>query len=186
MIINLKFDLQRVGAVYDKPIIKNMGNQLKPYCLIDTGANTPVWCRGEKDLKEYYPDCIKMDAIFIVSGFGTGKEIASVYKIPQFKLSDGKAQIVYNDMLIAVIKRDFAFHMIVSYTMLNKFNIGINTFSNKNMIHSLNPSFKIASYSGEYHMRPKYLDLSEYDNIENIEQYYKTDKILDSIYIFTQ
>jgi hypothetical protein len=186
MIINLKFNLQRGGSTYDKPIIKNIDGELNPLCLIDTGANTPVWCRGEADLKEYYPDCVKENSVFIISGFGTGIEIADVYKIPDFVLSDGKNKIYYKDLLIAVINRDFSFHMIISYTMLNKMNISIETFENKDNTHTIAPILNLNSLSEFYTIRPKYINLEKYENRNALIDYYHTDKIMDSIFIFNQ
>ena len=46
----------------DKPIIyvKNKEN-IKTACLIDTGANTPVWMLGEDYLKYRYPEAKKSE-----------------------------------------------------------------------------------------------------------------------------
>lgn len=77
---NLKFCIKRAKQSHD-----NFN------CLIDTGARVPVWCAAGKDLlMTYYPNCIKQNAKFILTGFGTGYEVADVYKIPDFILADSK------------------------------------------------------------------------------------------------
>lgn len=37
--------------------------------LIDTGADTPVWCKGEEEFIDIFPDGEKQDSKFILSGF---------------------------------------------------------------------------------------------------------------------
>lgn len=167
-------------------IITNVYSGRKGFnCLIDTGACVPVWCAGEQLLKTYYPDCSKMDAAFILNGFGKGSEVVPVYLIPQFVLSDGKQFIKYINIAIAVTERDFMFDMILSYSMFNKMNISIDTFTNKNGSHSIVPNLKIASLKDTYHVGCKRVDVSQH-NINQIVSRCGTQNILDSIYILNQ
>lgn len=178
--INLKFNLYRVKGIYNKPVIKNICNRYKMRCLVDTGARVPVWCSGEKELLSYYPSCQKQNAIFILSGFGKGYEIANVYTIPDFILSDGKSKIVFKNLVVAVIDKDFSIDLILSYTMFNKMNISIDTFSNRNSFHNVDPNFKVASQKSVYNVGYRLL------NTDNIISNFRSYNIIDDIYIFTQ
>ena len=182
---NLKFNIQRKNGSYDMPIIKfsHMNTQIE--CLIDTGARVPVWCAGEEELKSLFPNCSQQKAVFLLSGFGKGCEIAKVYVIPDFSLSDGKDIIHYKNLILAVINKDFSFSMILSYTMFNKMNLSIDTFTNRNGAHSINPNVKIAALKQQYHVGYRLKDLSGYDKNEIIQKCH-TEKILDSIYVFNQ
>lgn len=183
--INLKFDIQRRNAAYDMTIITMHSQDNEIDCLIDTGARVPVWCSGEQLLKVYYPKCNKQDAIFILRGFGNGYEVANVYLIPEFILSDGKNSIHYSNMLIAVTERDYSFDFILSYNMFHKMNISIDTFTNEKGMQKVTPNIKIASLKSQYYVGYKGIDMSQY-NRHNIRLAYGTENILDSIYIFNQ
>lgn len=183
----LKFDLiKRKNQTYDMTIITNVYSGRKKFnCLIDTGASVPVWCAGEQLLNTYYPNCIRYNGVFILNGFGKGSEIVPVYLIPEFVLSDGKQCIKYVNIMVAVTKRGFTYDMILSYSMFNKMNISIDTFTNKNGSHSIIPNLKIASQKSIYYVGYKLADLSEY-NQKIIRQKCGTSNILDSVYVFNQ
>lgn len=183
--INLKFNLQRLKNTYGLTIISNRHKNTKIGCLLDTGANVPVWCAGEESLKSYYHNCHKQDAVFLLRGFGRGYEIAKVYIIPDFILSDGKEEIHYNNLIVVVVERDFSFNMILSYTMFNKMNISIDTFTNRNGTHNVAPNLRISSVKDTYMVRYKLADLSNF-NKQTICQKCGTERILDSIYVFNQ
>lgn len=183
--INLKFNLKRGKNAYDMPLINITHKNTQIACLIDTGARVPVWCAGENELISYYPECKKLDAVFLLSRFGRGQEIAKVYMIPNFELSDGKNSIHYKNLLLAVINKDFSFNMILSYTMFNKLNISFDTYTNRNGTHNIHPNFKIASQKAIYNVGYKIADLSGYDQAKIIEKC-NTGNIVDSIYIFNQ
>lgn len=182
---NLKFNMQRRNGAYDMPIIKISHLNTQIECLVDTGARVPVWCAGEDELKSLYPNCIQDNSVFLLSGFGKGHEVAKVYTIPNFTLSDGKDAINYKNLSVAVINKDFSFSMILSYTMFNKMNISIDTFTNRNGAHSINPNIKINSLRDTYNTRYKLKDISDYDRLQIIKKC-NTENILDSIYIFNQ
>ena len=177
--------MQRVKNTYDMPIINIVHKNTQIQCLLDTGARVPVWCSGEEELKSYYKDSYEQNAVFLLSGFGKGQEMAKVYVIPDFELSDGKNTIHYKDLLIAVIDKDFSFNMILSYTMFNKMNMSINAFTTNDGAHKEAPNLTIASPNAIYHVRYKLADLSGYSQTA-IMQKCGTQNILDSIYIFNQ
>ena len=100
-------------------------------------------------------------------------------------MSDGKEEIHYNNLIVAVVERDFSFNMILSYTMFNKMNISIDTFTNRNGTHNVAPNLRISSVKDTYMVRYKLADLSNF-NKQTICQKCGTERILDSIYVFNQ
>ena len=54
---------------------------------------------------DIFPTARKMKYRFVLSGFGTGVEIADAYVVPDFYLSDGTEEIDYQNMLVAVTNR---------------------------------------------------------------------------------
>lgn len=70
----------------DRPIIyTDVANDMVIKCLIDTGADTPVWTSGERLFLKAFPDAeLVEDILFELGGFGKESELVSVYKIPKF------------------------------------------------------------------------------------------------------
>ena len=51
--------------------------------LFDTGASTPVWCRGFENFKDEFPEAEKMDYRFLLTGFGRSEaELVSFLENP--------------------------------------------------------------------------------------------------------
>lgn len=73
--------------------------------LIDTGADTPVWCKGVSELEDIFGDVVKLDSQFVLSGFGKEPEIVDVFRIPEFMLTDGTDSIRYENFVLAVTDR---------------------------------------------------------------------------------
>ena len=46
--------------------------------LIDTGADTPVWCKGLEELLDVFPGAEKKEPKYILSGFGREPEIVDL------------------------------------------------------------------------------------------------------------
>ena len=56
--------------------------------LLDTGAQTPVWCSGKDLFMTAYPEAVKTDYVSHITGFGSGFSTAEVYKIPVFVIEN--------------------------------------------------------------------------------------------------
>ena len=56
-------------------------------CLIDTGANIPVWTRGSQKLINAFQASLIKDKKFILSGFGKVAEKVDAFRISDFVLS---------------------------------------------------------------------------------------------------
>ena len=182
---NLKFNLKRVRGLYNKPVIKNVYRDYAYECLIDTGAAFPVWCVGEKQLKSMYPNCVDSKSVFMLGGFGKGVEIVPVYIIPNFILSDGRNSITFENLAVAVTCRDFSVHMILSYTMFSKMNISIDTFSNRNGFHNVEPNFKVAAKKSRYYIRSVKMS-KDTQSAMNLYKKLGNKDVIRNIYIFTQ
>ncbi len=106
---------------YSQKIIQNTARS-SYLILFDTGAGIPVWVSDIKLLFLEYPDAKKSNMKIPIGGFGKGRTLADVYLIPDFVLSDGKESLHYINLPIAVLKKDYSFEMIASFTMFNHLN----------------------------------------------------------------
>ena len=141
----------------DKPIIyvKNRGS-IKTACLIDTGANTPVWLLGENYLKHRYPEARKSDKKSILNGMGEKPVIdVPVWIIPEFILEDNAGNyLVYKNLYICVIDSDkFSFDMIIPLTMINRMDFSFTYTKSAN--YAL---FKISAEKRDFYTRPVYAE----------------------------
>lgn len=141
----------------DKPIIyvKNKDN-IKTACLIDTGANTPVWVLGEDYLKYRYPDAKKSEKKSILNGMGERPVMnVPVWIIPEFILEDNLGNcLVYKDLYVCVIDSDkFSFDMIIPLTMLNRMDFSFTYTESVN--YAL---FKISAAKQNFYTRPVYAE----------------------------
>ena len=63
----LKFQIEK----NDKAVLYfNSENGKEISCMIDTGANVPIWFMGEDFLKKKYPSAVKTDKITVIHGLG--------------------------------------------------------------------------------------------------------------------
>lgn len=81
---------------YDKPDL---------IYLIDTGADTPVWCKGEEEFLDVYKDAERIPVKFLLSGFGKGIDVVDVYRIPIFELTDGTQSVFFKNLVVAITNR---------------------------------------------------------------------------------
>ena len=86
----------------NRPSFRYESNNVKVDALLDTGAETPVWCKGEKKLMLAYPEAVKQDWKSEIRGFGKEAEDGAVYVIPEFSLTDGKTSYKITNLQIAV------------------------------------------------------------------------------------
>ena len=97
-------------------------------CLLDTGANIPVW-NGSVDLfLDTFKNCnpLKTDLYAQVGGFGIGTVRMPVYKLTNFVLTDGKQAFTFKDLHIAVEEnRKRSFDLLLTYSMFKSINIVI-------------------------------------------------------------
>lgn len=116
-----------------KPVIDYKGINI----LFDTGAGTPVWSRGIELFKIHFPDAVKKNYKFILSGFGRSQDelieflrefscvdnvnsdfLADVYSIPSFVLESKGDHIEWKNLNVAVTNRKAqGYHLILPSPM---------------------------------------------------------------------
>ena len=116
----LKFQIEK----NDKAVLYfNSENGKEISCMIDTGANVPIWFMGEDFLKKKYPSAVKTDKITVIHGLGENPLWdVPVWQIPEFILTDDEGEtLLFHDLLLPVIEAEqFSFNMLLPLTMLNR------------------------------------------------------------------
>ena len=108
-------------AGYIRPVFSLKNNIT---CLIDTGADTPVWTQGVERLHDaFHAEQIKDKRCFL-SGFGTGHEIVDVYRISDLELIGTGKKIVFKNIVVACISRPtMVADLILPNTAFNHMNV---------------------------------------------------------------
>ena len=134
-------------------------------CLIDSGADTPVWTQGAERLcKTFKAEQIKGKKFFL-SGFGTGYEIVDVYKIIDLELPGMGEKIIFKNITVACTSRPM---MVADLILPN------TAFSHMNvMLRNLDvgsPLVEIEHKKEEYYVNPIYSSVDK--------------KVVDRVYSF--
>ena len=133
-------------------------------CLIDTGANIPVWTRGADMLRAAYHAEIIDGKKFILSGFGKIAEKVDAYRIADFSIEaeDGD-KIVFKSMTIACTRRPaMVANLILPATAFRFMNYTVRNMGVET------PVVEIEHDREEYVISPVYSNL----NAEIIERVY--------------
>ncbi|MBR5969207.1 MAG: hypothetical protein IK016_02545 [Lachnospiraceae bacterium] len=86
----------------NRPTFLYVSNEEEITALFDSGAETPVWCAGERDFVAAYPDAKRLNWKTKIFGFGKDAEMAAVYVIPDFRLADGNEVYRIRNLQVAV------------------------------------------------------------------------------------
>lgn len=185
--ITLDIDLNRGKYAYGTTII-TIPNGMGSYeCLIDTGAYEAIWSGGITDFLINYPNAKKTSYVAYIGGFGKGRNIAPIYIIDDFILSDGNNEVHYKDIPIAILDKDYSFSMILGYSLFNKANISINTYTNRNGMHRIHPHMIISYPKQEIYVGSNKIDITKLP-VSKQGQFKENGitHILESIYTFSQ
>ena len=138
---------------YTRPVV-SLKKNVK--CLIDSGADTPVWTQGAERL-QHKLDAKKIEGKkFLLSGFGRGSEIVDVYEIHDLELKgyneNGEDdRIIFKNVAVACTSRP---NMVADLILPN------TAFSHMNlMIRNLDvesPVVEIGHKKEEYYVNPIY------------------------------
>ena len=124
-------------------------------CMVDTGANVPIWFMGEEFLQLRYPSSYKTDKLTIIHGLGKMPLVdVPVWMIPCFTITDDVGEtLMYHDLLIPVIKAErYSFNMLIPLTMLNRMKC---TFDYKKSAQF--GYFSIEADKEDFYVRPIYV-----------------------------
>ena len=125
-------------------------------CLIDSGADTPIWTKGAERLGRFYKSEKVAEKKFLLSGFGHGYEIVDVYKVSDVELSgvdeDGVGdKVVFKNIIVGCTSRP---SMVADLILPN------TVFSHMNLIlRNLNvqyPTVEIEHEKEDYFVNPIY------------------------------
>ena len=127
--------MKTIGLMCDKDSRKpkiRLEEHADLLCLIDTGADMPVWCRSVKIFLKAFPNAQKLNYRFVLTGFGGDKElpmveVTDVYMIPEFIFGSKNDNIICRGMLVAMSKRrGIGADLVLPYTMFEKSRITID------------------------------------------------------------
>lgn len=118
--LSFELDMSRSKPIFN---IVTSGNKIIT-CMLDTGAEIPVWCGNESLLSIFFPYKELVREKFPLGGFGKGYDKVDVYRIPLFRLGvDLRNFVVFKDLHIAVsYNRNFGCNLILSSTMFSRFD----------------------------------------------------------------
>lgn len=116
----------------NRPTFSYISNNEEVTALFDSGAEAPVWCVGEKAFVAAYPDAKRLEDETRIFGFGKEAEMATVYVIPDFSLTDCNEVYRIKNLQVAVcyhplIGCDF----VMSDTMFSKADTCIHRIGKK-------------------------------------------------------
>ncbi|MFG6346910.1 MAG: protease [Lachnospiraceae bacterium] len=134
--IKLEFPLN-VNLDSPRPIFKAFINNVPFRCMLDTGADIPVFCKGdllfEKSVGEM--DGVSKYKNSKIGGFGKTDEIVMLWNMDTFSLSDKKCAIDYKGMKIAVMnKPSIPCDIILSASMFMKMKYTIDCSIKKHLL----------------------------------------------------
>ena len=153
----------KVLSGYTRPVV-SIGEDIT--CLIDTGADTPVWTQGSETLHDVF-EAEKIEGKkFILSGFGKEPEVVDVYNVSDVVLGDGGDKVVFKNLTVACTERpNMVAYLILPATAFSHMDY---TVRNLDVESSL---IEIRHNKEEYFVHPIY---SSIDN-----------RIVDRVYSFT-
>lgn len=98
-------------------------------CMLDTGANIPVWNGSLSLFKHKFKECnpIKTKYYSSIGGFGEGSTDMPVYKLSNFELTNGNQKFTFKELYIAVEEnRKRNFDLLLTYSMFKSIHIIIS------------------------------------------------------------
>lgn len=134
--IELKFPLN-ITLDSPRPIFKAYINGIPFRCMLDTGADIPVFCKGALLFEELVKgmEGISKFRNLTVGGFGKMEESALLWNMDNFVLEDKSSSITYRGMKIAVMdKPAIPCDMILSASMFMKMRYTIDCSSRKHIL----------------------------------------------------
>ena len=116
----------------NRPSFQYVSNDTRIMALIDSGAETPVWCAGEEEFLAAYPDAVKQNWNSEIHGFGREPEEGLVYIIPEFVLSDQNTEYRIRNLQLVVCDHPLiGYDFVMSDTMFSNADTFIHRVGSK-------------------------------------------------------
>lgn len=139
----------KILAGYTRPVI-SLADDIT--CLVDTGADTPVWTQGSESLEKLFNAKQIAGKKFLLSGFGKDPEIVDVYDVSDVELTgDNGEKIIFKNLTVACTSRpSMVAYLILPATALSHTNYTIRNVGVKT------PIVEIEHDKDEYFVNPIY------------------------------
>lgn len=109
--------------IYDnKPIVTIEPTGIE--CLLDTGAEVPVWTQDVDSLRLFAPSAKYVKNIDVY-GF-TGSKSVEVYRLPMFRVADSTSGFTFTGLHVAIVPMDADYKLILGYSMIRSMGITFN------------------------------------------------------------
>lgn len=134
--IVLKFPLN-ITLYSPRPIFTAYVNGVSFRCMLDTGADIPVFCKGTELFLELTKgmDGVSEFKCSLIGGFGKMDESAMLWNFDEFILSDKNSAIAYKCMKVAVMnKPNIPCDIILSASMFMKMKYIIDCSQKKHTL----------------------------------------------------
>lgn len=132
----LKFPLN-ITLYSPRPIFTAHINNIPFRCMLDTGADIPVFCKGTELFKELTKGMGNVSEFkdSSIGGFGKQEETAMLWNMETFVLSDMKNALTYRNMKVAVMsKPNIPCDIILSASIFMKMRYTIDCSKSKHML----------------------------------------------------
>ena len=132
-----------------RPVFRHRIGAEEVTFMLDTGAETPVWCLTEKRLLRAFPDAEKKEETYKLTGFGVGAVEAAAFVIPEFKLeSNDSCYFIKNLQILQTYRPDIGCAFLLSDTVFSNVDTLIYRHGKKQL--------EIRYYKPEYQCTPIY------------------------------
>ena len=165
MVTRLDFPL--IGNTACPVLFNGVCNQQDLICLFDTGAYLPVWCKDEMALHNVFPDAYWDGKFSLIGGFGEGYHKAKVFVIPRFELSDGHQMLSWANFRVVVVPKDLDAQIILPWTVFERCNISLNTYSTHTVPKVIIPHIIFKSPRKSFGIRVSFAILKDGSKVVN-------------------
>lgn len=134
--MELKFPLN-ITLDSPRPIFKAYINDVPLKCMLDTGADLPVFCKGSELFQELMKEKSGVSEYkgTFVGGFGKTAESTMLWSVDDFVFSDKSNAIVYKGIKLAVLnKPNIPCDLVLSASMFMKMKYTIDCSSRKHLL----------------------------------------------------
>ena len=117
-----------------RPLIKLNITGKYIQCLVDTGAEIPVWCSSEAAFIKRFPNAELCANKIKISGFGGDGTYHKVYKIPEFRVAStasGGYYTIHNMYCAISTNADIGYLMILSASMFYMMDYFVSNTQNR-------------------------------------------------------